>query len=431
MNPVIVIPSYVSARRRKEGGSILTTYDHTTPLSQPGELARCLDSLQRVVDIGPIVILVASEPSIEIQAAEKIQIIASKFPDLNIVVIGAPEQTLISQRMESFGAGQTSLEIGLAGYGAIRNLGLLVANILGFDAVVFIDDDEVIKDPEFLHNAMYGLGKQTSKGVPILAKSGFFYNSKGSYLSASHTKWYDRYWQQGKAFNKWITKAMQGPRLSRSNYVCGGCFVLHKEVFMRLSFDPWITRGEDLDYMLNLRMYGSDMWFDNQWSLVHLPPESPSEGTRFRQDIYRWLYEFRKLEYSYTQIDLMQVKPSALEPYPGPFLENKVMKQIRRTAHLRSIARPDKKVYRKAAKAVAGEANTYAQRNCSKYFEFQFLWPEIMVQMESDVALTTALVQSVELRRAGVNANNPALFGSPSRGIDPGKTSEIRLNIAE
>ena len=27
MNPVIVIPTFVSARRRKEGGSVLTTYD--------------------------------------------------------------------------------------------------------------------------------------------------------------------------------------------------------------------------------------------------------------------------------------------------------------------------------------------------------------------------------------------------------------------
>ena len=45
----------------------------------------------------------------------------------------------------------------LSGYGAIRNLGLLVANVLGFDAVVFLDDDEVVDDPEFLTKAMYGL----------------------------------------------------------------------------------------------------------------------------------------------------------------------------------------------------------------------------------------------------------------------------------
>ena len=439
MDPVIVIPTYISARQRKEGGNLLATYDHTTPLSQSGELPRLLKSLQKVHDIGQIIILVVSEPSIEVQAAEKVQNIAAQFPTLNIVVIGAPEQALIQQRLEQLGVGRVSKEVGLSGYGAIRNLGLVVANTLGYDAVVFLDDDEVIEDPSFLHKGMYGLGKLTKKGIPILAKSGFYFNAQGNYFSLSQDKWYNHFWQQGKAFNKWISKAIKGSRLSRSNHVCGGCFVLHKEAFKRLSFDPWIARGEDLDYMLDLRMYGSDIWFDNQWNLIHLPPETPSEGVRFRQDIYRWLYELRKMEFSRTQIDLMQIRPSSLEPYPGPFLEPGIERRIRITAFLRSLARPDKKDYRKAAKAATGDAKTYAERNCSKYFEFQYVWPELMARIENDEILSTALLQSVAQRQAGVaqmrNANAPGASttqsGVPRSGIDPGSTSEIRLNIAE
>ena len=34
MNPVVVIPTFVSTRSQREGGSIITTYDHPTPLSQ-------------------------------------------------------------------------------------------------------------------------------------------------------------------------------------------------------------------------------------------------------------------------------------------------------------------------------------------------------------------------------------------------------------
>lgn len=410
-----------------------TTYDHMTPVSQSGELPRLLASLQKVRGIGQIVVLVVSEPSIEIQAAEKIQSVVSNYPSLSTVVIGAPELALIQQRMEQLGLGKLSKEIGLSGYGAVRNLGLVVADVLGFDAAVFLDDDEVVDDADFLQKAMYGLGKLTKKGIPILAKTGFYFNSEGSYLSKSQDKWYNHFWQQGKAFNKWIEKAMRGPRLSRSNHVCGGCLALHKEAFKRLSFDPWIARGEDLDYMLDLRMYGSDIWFDNKWSLRHLPPETESEGTRFRQDIFRWLYEFRKMEYSRTQIDLMQVKPSSLEPYPGPFLEPGITKRIRMTAFLRSLARPDKRAYRKAAKAATGEATTYAQRNCSKYFEFQFVWPELMARMENDQILRTALIKSAAQRQASVGSDRPAAPQKPTRtsGIDPGVTSEIRLNIAE
>lgn len=431
MNPVIVIPTYISARRRKEGGNILTTYDHTTTLTQPGELGRCLKSLQKVQGLGQIVILVASEPSIENQAAEKVQALASQFPNLNIVVVGAPEHLLIQQRMEQLGLGKLNKEISLSGYGAIRNLGLVVADVLGFDSVVFVDDDEVIEDAAFLQKAMYGIGKLTKKGIPILAKTGYYFNSDGNYLSKSMDKWYNHFWQQGKAFNKWITKAMQGPRLSRSNHVCGGCLALHKEAFKRVSFDPWIPRGEDLDYLLGLRMYGSDIWFDNEWNLLHLPPETPSEGTRFRQDIFRWLYEYRKMEYSRTQIDLMQVKPSSLEPYPGPFLEPGINSRIRKTAFLRSLARPDKKAYRRAAKAAAGEAMTYAQRNCSKYFEFQFVWPELMARMENDKILRTALLQSAAQRQMGVDAARSNAVPMAQAGIDPGSTTEIRLNLAD
>ncbi len=444
MNPVIVVPTFVSARRRGNGGSVLTTYDHATPLSQPGELPRLLSSLQKVRGLGQIIILVVSERGIEAQALQKVQAQVLRFPNLHTLVVGMPEQELLQQRMSQLGLGKLQMEVGLSGYGAVRNLGVVLANVFGFDSVVFLDDDAVVDDAAFLEKAMYGLGKLTKKGIPIIAKTGFYFNSEGQFTSKSQDKWYNHFWQQGKAFNHWITKAMRGPRLSRSNHVCGGCLAIHHEAYDRLSFDPWIARGEDLDYMLDLRMYGSDIWFDNQWSMRHLPPDSASEGTRFRQDIFRWLYEFRKMEYSGTQIDLIQVKPSSLEPYPGPFLEPGIRRRIRITAFLRSLARPDKSAYRKAAKAATGEATTYAARNCSKYFEFQFVWPELMARLAGDQILANALVQSATQRVEAMDPEllaaaaatrsaevRPAGASGPIVNVDPGVTSEIRLNIAE
>lgn len=423
MNPVILIPVFISARRHAEVGQVTSTYDHTTSLSSQGELPRCLDSLRKVRGLGHIVILVAAEPSIENQAASKARSIAEHFSDLSITVIGAPELALIRQRMEQLGV-PVHNEIGLSGYGAVRNLGLLVANMLDFDAAVFLDDDAVVEDEAFLEKAMYGLGKLTRRGVPILAKTGYYLNEEGSYLSSKPAKWYDRFWQQSKAFNSWITKAMAGPRLSRSNHVCGGCLALHKEAFRRVSFDPWIARGEDLDYMLDLRMYGSDIWFDNQWVMRHLPPATPREGLRFRQDIFRWLYEYRKIEYARTQIDLLQIKPQSLQPYPGPFLEPNVTKRIRRTALLRSIGRPDGKGYRQAAKSAAGEAAKYAETHCAKYFEFQFKWPAIMSRFENDVIMQSILVQSSNQEQQRMEQ-----MRHDAGSISPGETTEIRLNL--
>lgn len=430
MNPVVVIPTIFQSVRKKKRQSDdpCARYDHPSTPGRADELRRCLQSLRFVRDLGRIMVIVGGEDDCLQEAAATVEATVNEFPDLDILVISEPENRLIHQRLAQLGVDDMEKAVGTTGYAAIRNLGLVVSAVLGHDAVVFLDDDEVVDDPDFLHAAMYGLGKLTKRGVPILAKSGFYYNTDGTYLSMSQNKWYNRHWQQGRTFNKWIEQAMYGARLSRSNHVCGGCLALHQEAFKRLAFDPWIPRGEDLDYMLSLRMYGSNIWFDNQWSLRHLPPETADEGQRFLQDIYRWLYEYRKLEFSRTQIDLLQIPPSSLQPYPGPFLQPGLTKRIKKTAFRRSLTRPNKRSYRMAAKAATNEAAAYAEKNCSKYFGFQYVWPELMNRVTGDSILSTALLQSVELRRRhlGIEAQ-PA----PVYSIDPGATGEIRLNIAD
>ena len=323
--------------------NVLSNYDHTTDINEEGELGRLLGSLECVKHLGLVIVLVVSDKGLEEKAVAKVRATAAEYPSLNIVVIGAVELDIVRERMKQLGIDNVSRQIGLGSYGAVRNLGLVIACAMGFDAAVFLDDDEVIEDPDFMRKAMYGLGKLTKNGIPILAKTGFYINDEGTYLSKWKDRWYNRFWQQGHAFNEWISKAMRGPRLSRSNHVCGGCLAIHKEAFRRIAFDPWIPRGEDLDYMLDLRMFGSDIWFDNKWQLRHLPPPSPHEGRRFRQDIYRWIYEHLKLEYSHSLIDLQKITPSSLEPYPGPFLEKGLRRRIEITAFLRSLVRPDKR----------------------------------------------------------------------------------------
>lgn len=429
MNPVIVIPTIYAVRTRQQCDDPVAYYDHPTSPGHAEELTRCLESLRRVQDVGVIVVIVSAQQRILRAAVETVESAVNRFPDLNILVIAESELALIHQRLEQLGAGNLDKEIGMTGYSAIRNLGLVVANVLGFDSVVFLDDDEIVDDPDFLHKAVYGLGKLTKRGVPILAKTGYYYNRQGKYTSMSQNHWYNHFWEQGKAFNEWIEGAMRGPRLSRSNHVCGGCLALHAEAFKRLAFDPWIPRGEDLDYMLSLRMYGSTIWFDNQWSLVHMPPKTANEGDRFLRDIYRWIYEFRKVEYSRTQIDLLQITPGMLEPYPGPFLRPGITRRAKITAFLRAIARKQKGAYLRAARTASREATEYAKDNCSRYFEFQFIWPEMMQRCRGDRILTSALLESMRLRRKELGLEEDAPI--PQTSLDPGATGEIRLNIAE
>ena len=416
LNPVTIIPTYISNPRREAmEANILATYDHTTSLNEEGELDRCLKSLGNVDNPGLVIILVVAQKGVEELALEKVKRTAANNPQVATMVVGTPEVELLKSRLEQLGHNKIASKVSLRGYGNVRNVGLVLAQAFGFDAAIFLDDDEIIDDPLFFQKAVYGLGKLTPTGIPILVKSGFYFNQNGKFTSTWEDAWYNKFWQKGSAFNAWITKAMKGQRLTRSNHVCGGCLAIHKEAFSRMSFDPYIPRGEDLDYLLNLRMHGSDIWFDNKWSIKHLPPATKSEGRRFKQDTYRWLYEQAKIEFSWANIDLQKITAATLMPYPGAMLGKGLKTRISLTARLRSFGRPDKKEYSKAAKAAKTDAIDYAERNCTKYFDFERSWPDAMKAIESDRVISSQILSSTS--------------EIPHQNIDPGATTEIQLNV--
>ena len=163
-----------------------------------------------------------------------------------------------------------------------------------------------------------------------------------------------------------MKKALSGTRISRSNYVCGGLMALHARAFTRVAFDPFITRGEDLDYLFNMRMFGYDVWFDNEWTVRHLPPESEKRSPRFMQDVYRWYYERAKLTFAAHQKELIPVTAASLMPYPGPWIS---------------------RIWRHGI----GEAKAYARQNAASYLRFQSFWPKIMDGLWRDAQLISIL----------------------------------------
>lgn len=183
MNPLVIVPVIISTRNKKQGDSVLTTYDHLTPMSQEGELPRLLDSLKGIDYVSHVVILVVSDNTIVEPAAIKIERLTMQYPEFNTMVIGADELSVIHKRAEELGITNVNKEIALTSYGAIRNVGLTIAQIFGFDSVVFLDDDEIIEDKSFMEKAMYGLGKLTKSGVPIIVKTGYYLNRFGNYTS--------------------------------------------------------------------------------------------------------------------------------------------------------------------------------------------------------------------------------------------------------
>ena len=383
MNPALVIPTYWAQDKNALKLEGMGVYDHATALAEPvSELERCLSSLEQVRGVLRIFVLLVCEAEIEEAVRARVNGICRMHAGLNICVVGSAEAKFVQAAVQELAPHLGVDMVSLRGYGAIRNMGLAVSAIFGHDVVVFLDDDEIVLDGDFLLNAVYGLGLMTRQGLPIVAKSGYYLNQEASpYAPVHKLKLRNKYWSKWIEFNQWMHRAQNAPRISRSNYVCGGCFALSAEAFSKVAFDPIITRGEDLDYLLNLRLKGMDVWFDNQWCVRHLPPPLPDTAARFLQDVYRWEYEQAKLEAANNSIGLSQVRTESLRPYPSEWLSPKLDKRIRYTALIRAILGPERKAYLTIWRSSRKQAKAFAAANRKRYLQLATYWPRIIASM--------------------------------------------------
>ena len=181
VNPVIVIPSYWSRTDDLVAVGDVGIYDHSTPISKPlPELETCLQSLEQVRGVLRVIVLVVAPPAYADSARARVDGICRQHPNLNPLVIGQPEAQEVMRLVERVAPGLEGEPCSLRGYGAIRNMGLAVAAALGHDVVVFLDDDEIALNEDFLIDAVYGIGLETRQGLPIQAKSGYYLDREDS-----------------------------------------------------------------------------------------------------------------------------------------------------------------------------------------------------------------------------------------------------------
>ena len=406
MNPVIVIPSYWDIKSQAKSDEILGCYDHATPVDKAvPELETCLQSLEQVRGVMRVVILLVAPVEVEEGARGIVDNICKAHSILNPCVIGTPEANLVKDKINELVPDMSGETVSLRGYGAIRNMGLAVAAVLGHDVVVFLDDDEIALTPDYLINAVYGLGRVNRQGLPILAKSGYFLNPMGSpYADTASIKWYDKKWAKKEDFNAWLSGALSGIRMSRSNVMCGGCMAVHADAFMNVAFDPWITRGEDFDYLINLRMRSIDVWFDNKWRVKHMPPPTSYVPSRFQQDIYRWLYEAEKIDTANSYIRLRPITQESLSPYPGKWINKKwVLESVNWTVRARIVGTKQHLAYLKIKHKGIISALNYAKDNAYRYFSFMTFWPTLMAGLWDDDNLAQNILSTASFERINNN----------------------------
>jgi len=337
MKTTMVIPSYwsrVSSVGHKKGDAV---YDHPSPLDGEGTLLRTIQSINVLKDreFTLVVIAVPAAEEIETEVEEKkiagIIKSASDCP-VDILLFGPSRLRKIHDFLFNRGKEDYANLLQLRGYSNIRNLCLFIPHILDSESALLIDDDEVFEDPGFMSKAKEFIGKRIH-GTRVNAVAGYYLQPDGSYRIKKTFRPWMKYWDQYEKMNEAFEQTIgTGPRIKATSFVFGGNMVVHRDLFTIVPFDPDVPRGEDIDFLINARMFGFQFFLDNQLSIKHLPPpKARPVWRRLREDIYRFVYERAKLRAQRPVKEMNRVKPEDLDPYPGAFLKDDLEEKIEKS----------------------------------------------------------------------------------------------------
>ncbi len=344
MRSTMVIPSYWGRENNvgwKEGDAV---YDHPTPLDMEGTLHRAIQSIGTIEDkdFQLVIIAVPTSEDIGAQVEKKVAgIIASAGPDagVDMLLFGSSHMKKVHDLLVSEGREEYIDLLQLRGYSNIRNLCMFIPHILGSEIAVLIDDDEVFEDPKFIFKAREFIGGNIG-GKTVDAVAGYYIQPDGSYrVTKKFHPWmkhWDKHERMNEAFDKFIGT---GPRLKEAPFVFGGNMVIHRNLFTVVSFDPGVTRGEDIDFLMNARMFGFNFFLDNQLSIKHLPPpKAHPTWKQLREDIYRFVYEREKIRSQKDMDGMVRVCPEDFDPYPGCFMKDDLEDKVEKSCRLLSEA---------------------------------------------------------------------------------------------
>lgn len=341
MKVTMVIPSYW--RRKKSEGWRATdsVYDHPTPLDEEGTLGRILESLSILqnTDFTPVVLGVATALDIQEEVEAKMASIMNDVrPEVETLLFSYSHLGKVHQHLSDHGLEKYIPLLKLDGYSNIRNLCLFVPHLLGSEVAVLIDDDEIFEDPHFVEKALEFIGKKNGEDM-VLAVAGYYINPDNNfYLNKEISPWMT-YWNKidcmNRAFKEFIAAE---PRLKETPFAFGGNLVIHRHLFTAVPFDPAVPRGEDIDFLINARLFGYKIFLDNELSIKHAaPPKTYPLWRQAREDIFRFVFEKSKIEAQESSSALVRVKAEDLDPYPGEFLKDDLEERVFRSNQMLAI----------------------------------------------------------------------------------------------
>ena len=390
----IVIPTYWSRQYglRRPGDSI---EDHPTPTNQRGTIGRLLESLNGLADTPRVVLIVVSSsaPDVETAAAYMADAVRDRCPYLPIALWTPAHVQILHGRMRATDHPEWIGWFDARGYAQIRNMQLLVPDLLDCELVVAVDDDEVVEDPYFLRRAAASVVDGASDGGRVYGAASYYLDEQGFRMhEAPLASLADPNPLERKTalMNGALQRIEALPgAVVPSVFALGGNMTFHRDLLRRVGFDPAITRGEDIDYVINARLLGLPYHFDKNRPIRHLPPPGRSyrdfDYSKLQQDVRRFLYEREKLRAAAGDPTFAPLAAADLEPYPGalltPELERHAVRSLtqhRPALYDTTFLEPGPFVEQAVAAACAG---------AQAFLGFARQWPDALEVLREDRGL--------------------------------------------
>jgi len=251
----MVFPSYWSRRSEIGWQPGDAVYDHPIPVDEEGTLLRALRSLNILnrQDFSVIVLAVPTTSDINDEVEDKVSSIlceAGKETNIPLHLFGPSHLEIVHRVLAAEKRKSLVSLLQMRGYSPVRNLCLFVPHLFGADTAILIDDDEVFEDPEFIDKAMAHIGKNF-EDVPVRGVAGYYLQSDGTYKVQKKQEPWMTHWNQVEKMNEAFDAFIgHPPAFKQTPFVFGGNMVIHRDLFMKVPFDPLVPRGEDIDYLI-------------------------------------------------------------------------------------------------------------------------------------------------------------------------------------
>jgi len=401
----VVIPTYWTWPKDIKDKEEKSIFDHPTPLNLDGTLARTLESFKKIDYPDFDILVIAASTNVEIaeKVEKRVQGIIDKFKDkFEIKHFSYSKLKILRERLFELGHYKILQEINLENYNNIRNLQLIVSYINNSDVVVGIDDDEVINDSNYLYKAAKYVGKEY-KGDFIAGVAGYYLDREGSHrLKVGGQEKLENLFDKKSYLMDLTYDRLDHTEgcLVKTPVVFGGNMVFPRTTIERISFDPYNTRGEDIDYLINAKMKGLNFFLDKELNITHLQPDYKNAHahnriniSQLKQDILRFIYEKEKIEQVKKYNNLNNIDIEELMPYPGSFFEDKVFSDSEEKL---AKALSDKNIAEIEPGKEARDFINYAKKRAKKlvpeYFKFRLLWKDMIKDIKDDQKLREVII---------------------------------------